>query len=430
VNLASFIAGRTIFPRGQSFVGFILRLAVVAYALSITVMIVASGLIRGFKTEISEKMFGCWGHIHIVKTTSHRTFEQEPLEINPDFYPDLADLPYVSYAVLDRDNPDASPEWKDTHGGVKSIQLFANVPGIISNGEEFEGVILKGVDHDYSWDYFQKHLQYGSLPDISEDEMTSDILISRKTADRMRLDTGRAVIVHFIRERRELKRRFRICGIYNTGLGDFDNKFALIDIKKARQVLKWEENWVGGYEVYVDDLRDVEAINTHIYQEVIPTDLISESIKDKFPNIFDWLELQDINEWVIMGLMLLVAMINLIIMLLIIILERTKLIGVMKAIGSTDWTLRKVFLYKAAMIMILGSVIGNILGIGLCLLQQYTQFIKLDEESYFLSYAPIHLDPWIILLINLGAIVLCLTILIIPSALISRMQISKVLRFR
>ncbi len=430
VNLPAFIARRTIFPKGKSFAGFIMRLAIIAYALSIAVMIIASALIRGFKKEISQKMFGCWGHIHIVKTTSNRNFEQDPIKLDDAFYPSLEETESVRYAEVIEDDLEADPIWRETKGGIRKIQVFTNLPGIIVRGDQFEGMILKGVDRDYDWEYFERQLVHGSTLELPRDSLTDQLMISKTTSDRMQIDTGDAVVVHFIRNRKEVRKRFRVCGVYSTGLSDFDSKFALIDMRKAREILQWEDNWIGGYEVFVDHLEDVEPINDYIYGDVIPHDLYSESIKTKFPNIFDWLELQDINEWVIMGLMLIVAMINLVIMLLIIILERTQMIGVMKSLGARDTSLRRVFLYKAAIIMVIGTLLGNVIGIGLCKIQQWTKWISLNEENYFLDYAPIYLDPWIILLINVGAMILCLLILIIPSTLISRLTPSKVLRFR
>ena len=428
-----FIASRVAASGQQSFSRVIIRLAVIAIALCTAVMILATALISGFKHQISEKMFGFWGHIHITSAdVSGTMLEQAPVSIRQDFYPDLQ-LPeklgyYEERRFLGFPLPFGKRE-KELTGRIEHIQVFALKPGIIKTKDELEGIILKGIGPDFRWDFMDQYLKEGERLELSDSTASSGILISEQTAKRLHLKTGDKLIVHFVKHGKQLKRAFRVKGLFRTGLEEYDKQFALVDIRKIRQLQGWEPDQVGGFEVFVDDLSDLEMIANYIYGEVLPPDLYAETIREKFPQIFEWLSLQDINEVVILTLMLVVGIINMITALLILILERTRMIGILKAMGSTDWSIRKIFLYYAGYIIVLGLFWGNLIGLGLGWLQQRFGLIRLSEESYYLSTAPIEFNFAAILGINLLTLAVTLLFLIIPSYLVTRITPVQAIRF-
>ena len=433
MNLEYFLARKVAASGQKSFSRLIIRIAIVAIALSISVMIVSTALIRGFKTEISKKIFGFWGHIHITDTQTSRSFETAPININQAFYPWLDTISEVTY--LDQrkvfgfkigDEMVPTP----TYGGIRHIQSFANKPGIIKTKEEFEGIILKGIGTDYDWTVLQNYLQEGRPIQFNDSIASEDIIISRQTADRLKLSIDDKFIVHFVKGNDQLRRRFKVCGIYKTGLEEYDQKFALVDIRRVQNLLGWEENQIGGFEVFIDDIRDLQVINEYIYIEEIPNDLFSQTIRDKFPSIFEWLALQDINEIVILVLMLIVAIINMITALMILILERTNMIGILKALGTRNWSIRKLFLYYAAYIIGIGLLWGNLIGLLLCFIQDRFELIRLSEADYYLSVAPIQVEFWTILLLNVGTLIVTLFFLIIPSYLVTSITPVKAIRFK
>ena len=429
-----FIARRIALGNKRSVAHWIIRIAVVAVALSVAVMIVTNALITGFKQEIKTKIFGFWGHIHITKTEiNHSLLDPLPVSKNQDFYPALDTIRKVTYYKPLQIGPwsfeDRMVE-RRTNGGVRHMQVFALEPGIIKTKDDIEGIILKGVDEDFDWTFFQRYLEEGTIPTFPDTAFSRDILVSRPTADRLRLSVGDQFIVYFVENGDQLLRRFKVCGIYKTGLGEYDQKFALVDIRQVRQVLGWEEDMVGGFEVIIDDIEDLDMITDYIYFEALPNDMYAESIRDKFPPIFDWLELQNINEVVILALMTIVSIINMITALIILILERTTMIGVLKSMGSNNWSIRRIFLYHAAYITLQGLFWGNLIGLALCFLQKRFHLIKLSEADYYISEAPIALDPWQILLINLGTLAITLLFLILPSYMVTSISPVKAIRFK
>ena len=254
-------------------------------------------------------------------------------------------------------------------------------------------------------------------------------MVSQQTADRLELDTGSQFIVHFVEGGEQLKKRLKVTGIYRTGLGDFDKNFAIVDIRFIQNLMGWREDQVGGFELFLDDLDDLDVLTQYIYLEEVPNHLSCENIKKLVPYLFGWLDFQNINEVVILSLMIAVCIINMVTALLILILERTNMIGILKAMGTTNWSIRKIFLYHAAYIIGLGLLWGNIMGISLCLLEDYFHFIKLSEENYYLSYAPVDLKFWTIAALNIGTLALTVTFLIIPTYLITKISPVKAIRF-
>lgn len=386
-------------------------------------MLLSISVILGFKKEISEKIFGFWGNIHIVDTRISRTFELTPVLKNPALLDSIQSIGQLKYrSSLDK------PE-KKTKGGVKSVHPFITFPAIMQNADQLEGIILKGIDYQYNWTQFSRYLKEGTFPAVSSDSITREILISEQTAKRLRTGIGDRLIINFVKERNSVKRAFRITGIYKTGLEIYDKKFAFIDMRILQDILDWSSEQVGGFEVFTDYIKDAEPIADYIYSEVLPPHLYAETIQEKFRSEFEWLQLQDINEALILILMILVAIINMSTAILILILERSRMIGILKALGMNNWNIRKIFIYNAVWIIGLALVGGNILGLGVAYLQKATGFIKLDETNYYLSEAPISFDWLAILYVNGGTILVTALVMLIPSVLVTKILPTKILRF-
>ena len=432
MNFEFDIAKKLAIGNKKAFANLIIKIAIAAVAISLSVMIISSALISGFKHEISDKIFGFWGHIHITDTAMSKSYESIPISKNQKFYPSIDTISIVDYITDEYYDEEGKiiTNTASTKGGISKIQTFTYLPGIISTKSQFEGIVLKGIDENYDWDFIGNYLIEGSV--INPEAFHSgekQIVISSQSAKRLHLAVGDEFIVHFVIDGADTRKKFKIVGLYRTGLEEYDQKFALVDVNVIRQLLDWSEDLIGGFEVYVDNLDDATILSDYIYVEHLPGNLYSESIRQKFPNIFDWLDLQDINLYVILLLMLLVSIINMVTALLILILEHTNVIGVLKAMGSSDWRIRKIFLYYAAYIVGLGLFWGNLIGLSISLLQKKFKFIKLNEADYYLSYAPIKIDVTTILALNIGALLLIMLVLIIPSYLISRIQPVKALRF-
>ncbi len=433
MNLERFIANRVASTNQQSFSGLIIRIAIIAVALSLAVMIIASAVIAGFKLQIGDKIFGFWGHIHITSTQINRTTgEAVPISINQDFYPSIDTVGPVRYrenfSLLGYELPFEVK--KATNGGIKHIQAFTLKPGIIKTKSEIEGIVLKGIGDDFEWSFFDKYLVEGEQLEMQDSASGRGIILSKQTATRLQLKVGDQFIFNYVQDGDTFLRRFQVQGLYKTGLEEYDRKFALVDIRQVQSLLGWQPDQVGGFEVFIDDLSDLEIMSEYIYYEEIPSELYCESIRSKYPAIFEWLALQDINEVVIIMLMIIVGLINMVTALMILILERTNMIGTLKALGQTNWGIRKIFLYHAGRIILLGLFWGNLMGIGFCLLQQRFGIIQLSEENYYLSVAPIELKYWTILILNIGALLAIMLFLIIPSWLVTRISPVEAIRFK
>jgi len=431
LNLPFFIARRIAFSGKKNFSRFIIRIAIVAVALSVAVMIAASALIAGFKNEISRKIFEFWGQIHITDTAYSLSFEPQPIEKNQPFYPALDTVRGIAYSepevILGYET--GREVDRSSRGGIRHIQVFAHKPGIIRTKTAIEGILLKGIGSDFDWENLKPYLLEGRPLKLNDTAPSRDIILSRQTADRLQVGVGDKFIVYFVKENDQIRRLFQVCGIYKTGLEEYDRKIALCDIRQVQQLLGWNDHQVAGFEVWLDDMRDLDLYNEYIYNEILDTDLLSVSIRDKFPAIFEWLQLQDYNEIVILGLMLAVAIVNMITALLVLVLERSTMIGVLKALGETNGRIRQVFLYHAAVITVTGMFWGNLLGVGFCVLQDKFHLIRLNEADYYLAYAPVELNwtPWLV--INLGTLAITLVFLLVPSYVVSKISPVRAIRF-
>lgn len=384
----------------------IIKISIAAIALGITVMIIALSIVSGFQREIRNKVIGFGGHIQITKYDSQNTYEATPIDKNQDFYPSL-----------------------DTVEGIKHIQVFATKAGIIKTNEDIYGVIVKGVGSDFDWSFFNDKLKQGTPILIDTAHPNNDIIISQTIANKMNIKLHDKMFLYFIQTDGQLRPKdFIVKGIYQSGLEQFDNIYVITDIAHIQKRNNWSNNLVGGFEVIIDNYNDLTKLDEFVYDH-IGYDLYSSTILDKNPDIFNWLELQDINVMIIIILMVLVAVINIISALLILILERTNMIGILKALGMPNWNVRKVFLYNALNLIIKGLVIGNIIGIGLCLLQSQFGFLKLPEESYYVSEVPIQLNLYSIIILNVGTLIVCFLMLILPSYVITKISPVKAIRF-
>ncbi len=432
MNIEHFIAKRIALSNSGSFTKVIIRIAIAAIAVSLTVMILTTAIIAGFKKEITEKIFGFWGHIHITDSNINRNFELSPIEKNDIYYDQIRDIKQIDYedqAKVLGYTIEGKVHQKSTLGGVKGVYPYIISPAMLSTKDNFHGVLLKGVDADYNWSSMNKYIIDGKRITYLKDSMSVDLLISKNIADKMFLKTGDKVVMSFIRDNARIKKRFQICGIYNTGLEEYDKRFGIVDIHKLQDILSWDVNQVQGMEVVLENVNDLDIFSEYIYYEILPQEFYAESIKSKYPGIFEWLGLQDINETIILQLMILVAIINMITVLLILILERTQMIGILKSLGMNNWRVRKIFIYNAGYIVFFGLIVGNILGLGIAFLQKHFQFIKLDEANYYLSTAPIEINFMTILMLNIGTFVVTLIFLVLPTMLVTRITPIKALRF-
>ncbi len=405
LNLAFFIAKRLSFKAERTFSKLIVRIAILGITLGLCVMLLAIAIMKGFKTEIREKIRGFNGDIQILKYDLNSSYENSPFILEQQQLNQIKQLPQL--AVVD---------------------AFATKPGIIKTHDEVEGVVFKGVDSTYHWGNFQKVLIQGKVLDFTKPNHQQQILISELVAKKLNLKVGDNFLMYFIQESLR-KRKFEIVGIYRTGVEEVDKIFVIGDMDLVRRLNKWDDNQVGGYELRIKDFNQLDASSYDVGDE-LPTQLKAVSVTTNFPSIFEWLSLLDINAQVVLVLMLMVAIINMISALLIIILERTHMIGLLKALGESNWGIRKIFLYNAFYLVGFGMLMGNIFGLGLGYIQQQTHFFKLDEASYYMSFIPIQFEWLDIVLINIGTLVICLAVLIIPSMLVSKISPVKALSFK
>jgi lipoprotein-releasing system permease protein len=382
----------------------IVRIAVAGVAIGFAVMIVAIAIVTGFKKEIREKVIGFGSHIQVSNYDENNSYETKPVLKNDTFVKNLLSIK-----------------------GISHVEEFATKAGIIKTKTDIEGVVVKGVGSDYNWDYFQKRMVAGRIFSPTDTGKLNDVIISRITAERLKLKVNDDLITYFIQQPPRA-RRFHISGIYETGLEEFDSKYIFCDIAHIRQLNDWNQYQTGGYEVTVSDFDQLDQSGDAVYAST-PSDLNSRTIKEMYPQIFDWLGLQDVNGVVIIVLMLIVSVMNMISALLIIILERVQMIGTLKALGATNFSVQKIFLYESVLLIGKGLILGNIIGIGLCLAQHFTHFIHLDQQSYYISYIPISLSPEYIILLNAGTLGVCVLMMMLPTIIVTKITPLQALRF-
>ncbi len=389
----------------------IVKIAVWGISIGLIVMILAVAVLTGFKQEISNKVIGFGSHLQVRNFDNNISYETIPITENQEWIDAALAIP-----------------------NVHSIQKYVTKAGIIQTEDYIQGVVMKGVDTDFSWEFLKNYLVEGDTLTISDTVNSNNIVISANIAKKLDLKLGDRVKMFFIQEPPRM-RRFTIHGIYDTQLEEMDKIFVFCDIKHLRKLNDWEDDQITGFEVQIDDIKELQNVDLALTRLVGSTfspdnnTLAVDNIFDQYPQIFDWLSLQDKNMWVILILMLIVAGFNMISGLLIIILERANMIGIMKSIGASNFSVQKVFLYHAAFLIGRGLLWGNIIGIGLCILQQQFGIIQLDPTSYYVATVPINLSFLPILLLNIGTIFITVLMLILPSMLVTRISPAEAIRF-
>jgi lipoprotein-releasing system permease protein len=382
----------------------LLRTAVLSIALGMAVMVLSILVVTGFRKQISDKVIGFGAHIQISNFDNNHSYEESPMSANPEFL-----------ALLKNDED------------INSIQPYASKAGIIKTDEEIEGVILKGVSADYNWGFFNQKLLKGKIPDFDNHGSAKEALISSSMANRLNLDVGSDVVVYFIEHPPRI-RKFIISGIYNTGLDEFDRLYAFCDIKVIRKLNSWNDTLVGGFELTVKNPNNLDRISDKVYK-IAGYRYNTMSIKELYPQIFNWLDLQDINVYIILGLLLLVSGVSMISILLIIILDNVNTIGILKSLGASNKSVKNIFIRVAVPVIFYGMVIGNVIGIGMGMAQAVFGFIKLPVESYYVSEVPIHFSIPLIVVLNIGTLVSCFIMLIWPASVVARIRPARVLKY-
>jgi lipoprotein-releasing system permease protein len=410
MNTASFIADRIQASPTNRFSGLVIRISLGATIISVAVMIITVALAEGFQQRISEKVFSFWGHIRIQEKQPGKAIiaEEIPIRHNEALLQTLRQQP-----------------------GVHSVHPFATRYGLLKTREQMEGVMLKGLDRPEQFKQLAPFLEEGGLPTLTGSGFSRDLLLSRYSAQRLQVKTGDSLLLYFIREgSAPAAKKMRVSGIYKTGIEDYDQLFAIGDIKLIRQLNQWDPDQVGGYELFLNDPRTMEqAANTLYALPDFPATWDAISVKEVSPQLFDWLQMQDLTRNVLIGFMTVVALINLICCLLILVLERIKMIGILKAMGATDWLVQRIFLRFGLWITIRGVLIGTSIALVLLWLQEKTGFITLDEAAYFVDKAAVKIIPWQVITIAAGTMVSSFLLLLIPSWLVKKISPVKAIRF-
>ena len=387
------------------------RIATVAIALSLAVMIVAVAIVTGFKEEIREKTIGFGSHIRIVNYDSNISFESNPIYSDQDFLPELMEI-----------------------DGIRHIQKFAHKPGIIRTDTDIQGVVLKGVDAEFDWGFFENNLVEGAIPNLNDSTTSNEAIISQTIAQRLKLNIGDTFDMFFVQDPPRI-RRFTIAGIFDSQMAEFDRLFVLGDLRHIQRLNGWDLNQITGFEILIHNFLAIEEVAEQVRDLVSLNFMMDgamlrvQSIIDMYPQIFGWLGLQDLNVIILLALMLAVAGINMISGLLIIILERTNMIGILKALGAENNFIRRIFIIQSGHIIVRGLLWGNLVGLLLCILQQQFGFITLDQANYYLSEVPINLTITNILLLNLGTFVVTITMLLVPSMVVSRISPDRTIKY-
>lgn len=412
MNLELFIAKRLITGKEHkiSISAPIIKIAIAAIAIGIVMMLIAIATGVGLKHKIREKVAAFNGHIQISNYDNNTSeVSVDPVPLEQDFY----------------------PKFKDVEG-VSHVQAVATKGGIIRTEDTFEGMLAKGVGQDYNWTVFEEYIVEGRLPDYSG-KLNDEVLISRMMANRLQLKVDDSFFSFFLKDgdasRVPNNRKFKITGIYDSGFEEFDATYVFVDIRHIQRMNKWTSNEIGNFEVFLEDFDQLEEKSNEIYGKTL-SNLDTQNIKTKYFRIFEWISLFDFNIALIIGIMIIVGGINMITALLVLILERTQMIGVLKALGSENWSIRKVFLYNATYLIAIGLLWGNGIGLALLYLQDKFRLFKFpNPEEYYIEYIPVHIDISTVLLLNLGVMLLCLVMLLVPSYIITKITPVKAIKF-
>jgi lipoprotein-releasing system permease protein len=410
LNTPFFIAKRIAFNREQSFSRFIIRLAIAATTISVAAMILSLAFINGFQKVISEKVFSFWGHIRVQHFEPFKVSiaEETPILKNDTIEREISQLENVAH-----------------------IQPFATKSAIINANATIEGVLFKGVSKGYPFEKLDAFLKKGRWVQFNDTSYSQEIVLSEFMAQELSVDVGNDLLIYFIQpgEEKPRTRKLKVCGLYKTGIDVYDKTFAMGDMRLIQRLNDWQPGQIGGYEVVLKDYSSMNEVSDSIYDK-LPAGWNSKTMREIYPEIFDWLNLQNTNKYILIAVMTAVALINLITCLIILVLERTRMIGVLKAIGTADWKIQQIFMFYGALITLWGITFGLILGLGISFLQKNTGFIKLNEEAYYMSTAPVDLVWWQVGLVVTGTFLVCFTVLLIPSLISRKISPAKAVQFR
>jgi len=426
VKVASYIANRIAFDRSKkheghrSFSSFIIRLSIAATIISVAVMIVTLAFTNGFQQTVSQKVFSFWGHIRVQTKQAARTSiaEEEQIRKNDTV---------VNAIKQNRE--------------VVSIHPFATKYAVLKTKDEMESVLMKGFDQTYDTAHMKRFLKQGRWIHYNDSTYSREIIVSSYTAAQLGLKLDDRIMVGFLRrtdttsedDEASIFRRDKltIVGIYKTGIEEYDKQFAIGDLKLIQRLNRWDQDEIGGYEIFLKDYRAMDDVANELYYiDAFPSTWDTKSIRRIYPNIFDWLNMQNVTRNVLIGIMIFVAVVNLITCLIILLLERIRMIGVLKAVGASDWTVQKIFLQYSIIITTFGIILGVAFGLGICWLQQTTGFIKLNEEAYYMSEAAVDINWWEVGAIIAGTLIICFLVLMIPSVIVKKVRPVRAIQFR
>ncbi|ATA90643.1 transmembrane permease [Capnocytophaga stomatis] len=384
-------------------------MAIVAIAVGIMMMLVAIATGMGLQRKIREKIVAFQGHIQIYNYDNNASeVSIKPISIHQDFYPKFANIPEITH-----------------------IQAVATKGGIVRTENSYEAILAKGVGKDYNWELMKEFIKEGRIPNFKEEEISNEILISEYFANRLNLKLGDSCHAIFLKDESSQmpnQRNFKIVGIYNSGFQEFDASYIFTDIRQIQRINQWKAEEIGNFEVFINDFDKIESVGMKVYGETV-SHLDSQTIIQKYPFIFEWLGMFDFNIYLIIGIMIIVGGFNMITAILVLILEKTPMIGTLKSLGATDKSIQGIFLYNAAYIISLGLFWGNVLGLLLLFLQQKYSLLKLDPSTYYVTEVPIYIEPLIILFLNIGVLFLCLMILLLPTYVITKISPTKSMKF-
>lgn len=400
------------FGQGARFTRFMLGLATVSIALSISVMILANSITNGFQNQITQKIYDFWGHIHISSGYTNKFFETSPISLDSNTI--------RAIQSLDLSNAGA-------HGTVQSVDGIIQYPVIIQHQSILEGAITRSVDSNFRYSVMEPYIVEGNFDSFRTEERS--LLLSLSIAQRIDASPGDRIILYFIRDNQQIPRRFQVAGIYNTGVMEYDDKIVFVRTEDIRSILNFSSGEYTSYEVTLESNDDIFLYDDYLYQNIVPSDLFNFSIEELFPNIFDWVYMQETNERLVLILLLIVSIINMITVFFILVMEKVQVIGILKALGALNRDIRNIFILLAGRILFFGILFGNGVALLFGYLQQKFKLITLDESEYYISHVPIEFNAGFIIMINVVVLAVCLLFMFLPAAVISRIRPSKTLRF-
>ncbi len=404
MNLSYFIAKRISGVKVDSFSGTIYKIAVASIGIGLAVMIISFQILQGFQDKIQEKIISFSGHMQVTKFTLSQSFEEDPLSKNVEFFKDYGDYEFIEH-----------------------IQEYAHKAGLLKANDEVLGIVLKGIAPNYDTSRFDSNMVEGRFLHFNDSTNSKEILISKNIASKLNLHLHDDALVYFIQNPIRV-RKLNICGIYETGLEDFDERIVIGDLKLVQKINDWPDSLIGGFEVYVDDFTKINQYEKKL-SDIVNYDHYVEKINDKYMEIFDWLALLNRNVVIFLTLTLAVASFNMISILLILIMERTQMIGTLKALGAKNKQIRKIFIYNGMIMIAKGLILGNLIGIGFGLIQSKLQLLTLSPENYYMKYVPIYWNIEVIIGLNILIFLVVSLVLMLPTAIISRISPIKSMRF-